>query len=99
PYAGDSTRFGGTEVPKKKVYLASVLGQFIPVVWLGVLGASLATNSGEIDPGKLIVQNFGVLALPVLLMVLHGPIATNILNIYTFSVASQALVFKINLRK
>jgi toxin CptA len=98
-YAADYSRFVSTEVPKKKVYLASVLGQFIPVVWLGVLGASLATNSGEIDPGKLIVQNFGVLALPVLLMVLHGPIATNILNIYTFSVATQALDITISRRK
>ena len=69
------------------------------MVWLGILGASLATNSGEIDPGKLIVQNFGVMALPVLLMVLHGPIATNILNIYTFSVATQALDITISRRK
>ena len=71
-YAADTP---ASSAPKcqAKVYLASVLGQFIPVVWLGILGASLATNSGEIDPGKLIVQNFGVLALPVLLMVLHGP--------------------------
>ena len=98
-YAADYSRFVSTEVPKKKVYLASVLGQFIPVVWLGILGASLATNSGEIDPGKLIVQNFGVMALPVLLMVLHGPIATNILNIYTFSVATQSLDITISRRK
>ncbi|MCR1162961.1 cytosine permease [Paenarthrobacter sp. UW852] len=98
-YAADYSRFVSTSVPKRKVYLASVLGQFIPVVWLGILGASLATNSGEIDPGKLIVQNFGVMALPVLLMVLHGPIATNILNIYTFSVATQALDININRRK
>ena len=98
-YAADYSRFVSRTVPKKKVYLASVLGQFIPVVWLGVLGASLATNSGEIDPGKLIVQNFGALALPVLLMVLHGPIATNILNIYTFSVATQALDITISRRK
>ena len=98
-YAADYSRFVSTEVPKKKVYLASVLGQFIPVVWLGILGASLATNSGEVDPGKLIVQNFGVLALPVLLMVLHGPIATNILNIYTFSVATQSLDITISRRK
>ena len=55
-----------------------------------MLGASLATNSGEIDPGKLIVQNFGALALPVLFMVLHGPIATNILNIYSFSFSDHA---------
>ncbi|MEW1948648.1 cytosine permease [Pseudarthrobacter sp902506025] len=98
-YAADYSRFVSTSVPKKKVYLASVLGQFIPVVWLGVLGASLATNSGEIDPGKLIVMNFGAMALPVLLMVLHGPIATNILNIYTFSVATQALDISISRRK
>jgi toxin CptA len=98
-YAADYSRFVSTSVPKRKVYLASVLGQFIPVVWLGILGASLATNTGEIDPGKLIVQNFGALALPVLLMVLHGPIATNILNIYTFSVATQALDISISRRK
>jgi NCS1 nucleoside transporter family len=98
-YAADYSRFVSTTVPKRKVYLASVLGQFIPVVWLGILGASLATNTGEIDPGKLIVLNFGALALPVLLMVLHGPIATNILNIYTFSVATQALDISISRRK
>ncbi len=51
-YAADYSRFVSTSVPKRRVYLASVLGQFIPVVWLGVLGASLATNSGEIDPRK-----------------------------------------------
>lgn len=90
-YAADYSRFVSTTIPKRRLYLASVLGQFIPVVWLGILGASLATKSGSIDPGQLIVENYGALAIPVLLMVLHGPIATNILNIYTFSVATQAL--------
>jgi len=98
-YAADYSRFVSISVPGRKVYLASVLGQFIPVVWLGILGASLATNSGEIDPGKLIVQNFGALAIPVLFMVLHGPIATNILNIYSFSVTTQALDIAISRRK
>ncbi len=98
-YASDYSRFVSTSVPKRKLYIASVLGQFIPVVWLGILGASLATNSGQIDPGKLIVQNFGALALPVLFMVLHGPIATNILNIYSFSVTTQALDIAISRRK
>src|SRR4051795_9055746 len=80
---------------RRKLYASSVLGQFIPVVWLGVLGATLATKNGDVDPGQLIVQNFGALAIPVLLLVVHGPIATNILNIYTFSVATQALDVKI----
>ena len=75
------------------------LGQFIPVVWLGVLGATLATKNGAVDPGALIVDNFGALAIPVLLLVVHGPIATNILNIYTFSVAAQALDITISRRK
>lgn len=98
-YACDYSRFVSTSVPKRRLYVASVLGQFIPVVWLGVLGASLATTNGSIDPGKLIVENYGALALPVLFLVIHGPIATNILNIYTFSVAAQALDIKVHRRK
>jgi nucleobase:cation symporter-1, NCS1 family len=98
-YACDYSRFVSTTVPQRRLYLASVLGQFIPVVWLGVLGASLATTNGSVDPGKLIVENYGALALPVLFLVIHGPIATNILNIYTFSVAAQALDIKVHRRK
>ncbi|MEO6020096.1 MAG: cytosine permease [Knoellia sp.] len=97
-YAADYSRFVSRTMSRRKLYFASVLGQFIPVVWLGVLGATLATKNGTVDPGALVVDNFGVLAIPVLLLVVHGPIATNILNIYTFSVAAQALDIKINRR-
>lgn len=90
-YAADYSRFVSTSVPRRRLYLASTLGQFLPVVWLGVLGASLATKNGAADPGQLIVDNFGSLAVPVLFLVVHGPIATNILNIYTFGMAAQAL--------
>lgn len=94
-YAADYSRFVSHKVPRRKLYLASTMGQFLPVVWLGILGASLATKSQSVDPGQLVVDNFGALAVPVLLMVIHGPIATNILNIYTFSVATQALDIKV----
>jgi NCS1 nucleoside transporter family len=93
-YAPDYSRFVSEEVPRRKLYLASTFGQFIPVVWLGLLGATLATKSSSVDPGQLIVDNYGALAIPVLLLVIHGPIATNILNIYTFSVTTQALDLK-----
>lgn len=98
-YAADYSRFVSKRVPQRRLYLASVLGQFIPVVWLGVLGATLATKSGQVDPGRLIVDNYGALAVPVLFLVIHGPIATNILNIYTFSVATQAMDVKVDRRR
>lgn len=90
-YAGDYSRFVSRAVPRRRLFLASALGQLIPVVWLGLLGASLATRGGDIDPGAMIVDNFGALAIPVLLLVVHGPIATNILNIYSFSVTARSL--------
>jgi nucleobase:cation symporter-1, NCS1 family len=98
-YASDYSRFIPRSVPPRKVFLASVLGQFLPVVWLGVFGATLATVTQKVDPGALVVTNFGVLAVPVLLLVLHGPIATNILNIYSCSLCAQTLDWKLNRRK
>lgn len=97
-YAGDYSRFVSRGTSSKKLYFASALGQFIPVVWLGALGATLATTNGSADPGQLIVDNFGALAIPVLLLVLHGPIATNILNVYSFGLSVQALDVKVRRR-
>ncbi|MFI6522582.1 purine-cytosine permease family protein [Spirillospora sp. NPDC050679] len=97
-YASDYSRFVPRSVPRAKLYAASVLGQFLPVVWLGVLGASLATVSKTTDPGKLIVDSFGALAIPVLLLVVHGPIATNILNVYSCSLCAQTLDWKVSRR-
>ncbi|MGN6403263.1 purine-cytosine permease family protein [Sinomonas sp.] len=98
-YAPDYSRFVSKSIPKVKLYLVSVLGQFLPVVWLGLLGASLATMNGTADPGELVVKSFGVLAVPVILLVIHGPIATNIINLYTFGVATQALDIRISRKK
>lgn len=90
-YACDYSRFVSRDVPRRKLYTASVLGQFLPTVLLGILGATLATKSLTVDPGQLVVNNYGVMAIPVLLLVVHGPLATNILNIYTCTVSAQAL--------
>lgn len=80
-YASDYSRFVPRSMSRRKLFLASVLGQFVPVVWLGVLGATLATVSRRVDPGELVVQAFGALAVPVILLVVHGPIATNMIDI------------------
>ncbi|MGZ4616957.1 MAG: purine-cytosine permease family protein [Actinomycetes bacterium] len=95
-YASDYSRFLPRNMPARKVFAASALGQFIPVIWLGILGATLATVSQKVDPGQLIVDSFGALAVPVLLLVLHGPIATNILNIYSASVCALTLDLRVD---
>lgn len=97
-YASDYSRFVRRAESPGKVYLASTLGQFIPVVWLGVLGASLATNSPTADPGRLIVDAFGALAIPVIVLVIHGPIATNILNVYSCALCAQTAGLKLHRR-
>lgn len=98
-YAPDYSRFVSKKIRPSKLYVVSVLGQFLPVVWLGVLGASLATKNGTADPGHLIVESYGAFAIPVILLVIHGPIATNIINMYTFSVATQALDIQVSRKK
>jgi NCS1 family nucleobase:cation symporter-1 len=97
-YASDYSRFVPRSMPRGRLFWASVLGQFIPVVWLGVLGATLATVSRQTDPGKLVVDSFGALAIPVILLVIHGPIATNILNVYSCGLCAQTLDLRVNRR-
>ena len=94
-YASDYSRFVSRSVPRGRLFWAGALGQFVPVLWLGVLGASIATTGTGADPAVIIVQTFGALAVPVLLLVIHGPIATNILNVYSMSVSALALDIKI----
>jgi toxin CptA len=98
-YASDYSRFVSRSVSPVKLYFGSVLGQFIPTVWLGIFGATLATISQKVDPGQLVVEAFGWLAIPVIFLVIHGPIATNVLNIYSCSLSALTLDWKIDRRK
>lgn len=98
-YASDYSRFVPRDMPPRRLYLASVLGQFLPTVWLGVFGATLATAARGVDPGELVVQSFGALAIPVILLVIHGPIATNVLNIYSCALCAQTLDWKVDRRR
>jgi NCS1 family nucleobase:cation symporter-1 len=98
-YASDYSRFVSEDVPRGRLYAGSVLGQFIPTVWLGIFGATLATISQQVDPGQLVVDAFGALAIPVILLVIHGPIATNVLNIYSCGLCAQTLDWNVDRRK
>lgn len=91
PYASDYSRFVRVTASRRAVFWSSALGMYIPTVWLAALGACLASAGSGSDPSTLVVSTFGVMAIPVLLLLIHGPIATNILNLYSCSLAALSI--------
>ena len=93
-WSSDYTRFIKPGTPEKKVFWSTYLGVFIPTVWLGFLGASIASAGTEADPAAFVAAAFGGVSILVLFLVIHGPIATNILNIYSATLAALSLDIK-----
>jgi len=94
-WASDYSRFVPRNVPSRKVYWYSYAGLFVPTVWLAILGATIASVSQSADPAKMVSSVFGgVVAVLVMLLVLHGPIATNILNVYSSALAAVSAGIK-----
>lgn len=91
PYASDYSRFVRVTASTRAVFWSSSLGMYVPTVWLAALGACLASAGAGSDPSTLVVSTFGVMAVPVLLLLVHGPIATNILNLYSCSLAALSI--------
>jgi NCS1 nucleoside transporter family len=88
-WASDYSRFVPNRVSSKAVFLYSYVGLFTPTVWLAILGATIASANASTDPARLVTSVFGgVVAVIIMLMVLHGPIATNILNVYSSALAA-----------
>jgi nucleobase:cation symporter-1, NCS1 family len=83
PWASDYSRFTRRDLSHKSVYWASALGTFIALIWLGVLGAAMASSSTNSDPAELVASLFGVMTIPVLLVIIHGAVAGNIQCVYS----------------
>lgn len=91
-WASDYSRFVPRSVSSSAVYWYSYVGMFVPSVWLAILGATIASVTADTDPAKMVSAVFGGMAsILVLLMVLHGPIATNILNVYSAALAALSM--------
>jgi purine-cytosine permease-like protein len=82
-WASDYSRFTRREVVEKNLYWASAAGTFIPLIWLGVLGAAMASRATNSDPAELVASPFGMMTIPVLLVIIHGAIAGNIECVYS----------------
>ena len=93
-WSSDYTRFIKPGTPDRKVFWTTSSAIFIPTVWLGFLGASIASAGTSADPADLVTAAFGAASIPVLFLVMHGPVATNILNLYSATLAALSLDVK-----
>jgi NCS1 nucleoside transporter family len=94
-YAADYTRFVKPAVKPWKVMLSTAGGLYISTVWLAALGASVASTGSGTDPSQIVATLFGVMTIPVLVLIMHGPIATNILNVYSCGLAALSVGVRI----
>jgi purine-cytosine permease-like protein len=95
PWASDYSRFTRPDVTEKRLYWASALGTFIALNWLGVLGAAMASSSTNGDPAELVASLFGLMTIPVLLVIIHGAVAGNIQCVYSAPLCFLAAGIKI----
>ncbi|WP_315837015.1 cytosine permease [Bradyrhizobium prioriisuperbiae] len=96
-WASDYSRFVPRSVPSKHVFWYSYVGMFVPTVWLAILGATIASVTLDTDPAKMVSSVFGgATSILVLLLVLHGPIATNILNVYSAALAALSMELRLS---
>jgi nucleobase:cation symporter-1, NCS1 family len=93
-WSSDYSRFIRKGTTDRNVFWWSAAAIYVPTVWLAFLGASIASAGTGADPSSLVAAAFGVMTIPVLLIIMHGPIATNILNIYSASLSALSLDLK-----
>src|SRR4029077_2613710 len=98
-WASDYSRFVKPTICAKPVFCYSYAGLFVPTVWLAILGASIASVTQSADPARLVSSVFGgVVAILGMLLGLRGPIATNILNVYSSALAAVSAGIKLSRR-
>ena len=95
-WSSDYTRFFRPGTGERKVFWSTSLGIFVPTVWLAFVGASVASVTKDADPAAIVTATFGTgVSILVLFVVMHGPVATNILNLYSASLAALSLDIKL----
>jgi nucleobase:cation symporter-1, NCS1 family len=95
-WSSDYTRFIKPGTPERKVFWSTSLAIFVPTVWLAFVGASVASATASADPAAIVTAAFGTgVSIIVLFVVMHGPVATNILNLYSASLAALSLDIKV----
>ena len=93
-WSSDYTRFVKPRPPERKVFWTTSLGD-LRADGLARLPRRLDRVGGtRADPADLVAAAFGAASIPVLFLVMHGPVATNILNLYSATLAALSLDMK-----
>ena len=94
-WSSDYTRFIKPSTSDRRVFWTTWAAILIPTVWLGFLGATIASGGVQNDPADFVSAAFGGFSIPILFLVMHGPVATNILNLYSATLAALSLDVKV----
>ncbi|HQT46863.1 MAG: cytosine permease [Acidocella sp. 20-63-7] len=100
PYSSDYTRYLHTDknpaAVKKTVRTYAFWGSLISTVWIEALGALIGASVAFEHPSDLFTPWMPeVLKVPLLIAVIVGTIAANILNIYSATMSALALGIKL----
>lgn len=96
-FSSDYSRYLPKDTPFKKAFGFAFFGNFIPAVWLELLGAGLATVNPDISkPTDLVSSGLMPHAIVVITMIaiIVGTITANVLNIYSGSLSLLAIDVK-----
>jgi NCS1 family nucleobase:cation symporter-1 len=91
-FAADYSRYLPADTPMWRTTMYSALGNFVPTVWLGCLGAVIAGFAGQFEAVPAIEELTGGFAPVALLTIALSTIAINTVNIYGGAISVIALV-------
>jgi NCS1 family nucleobase:cation symporter-1 len=91
PYGADYGRYLDPETPFSQTFIYSVLGLFVSISWIMIVGIMVATVASKIDPIAMIGQTMGWFAIVAFIALVLGSISSNVLNMYSGSLSMLTL--------
>jgi nucleobase:cation symporter-1, NCS1 family len=93
PYGADFSRYLPSRTPARRAFGLTFLAGFISAVWLEALGALIAelAVSANSNPVVQLTGVMGGFAAPMLVAIILGTAASNVLNLYSGALSSLVL--------
>jgi NCS1 family nucleobase:cation symporter-1 len=92
PYGSDYSRYLPEKTPYRASIVNSFLGAFIGSFWLEVLGALVAILAPSASNAiSALPAAFGIFGMPIVVAIILGGVAANVLNIYTNALSALVL--------